>query len=164
MLLALGVGGVFKSIMLVSFSDLFTAFILFLSPIPYPTTLYQAQSTWYMMSDPRSIFSQDPRYGAVRDICETLGYGSDEKSDPRFFHTVSRPATKFRLQFIDSSPSLASFPLVYTDPDVQLCSLDFLEKNQHLFNESAEALASGWPIYPRDSQRFVFRHTQRRDS
>lgn len=108
------------------------------------------------MSASKSIFSQDPGYGKVHDICDALGYKSELKGSPRFYQALSRPAAKHRVQYINSSPGLSELPLLHNDPVVKSCASTFLIKFQHLFKESQEALAFGWPISPRDNDRSAF--------
>ena len=106
-----------------------------------------------VMSASKSIFSQDPGYGKVRDICEALGYKSELKGSSRFYQVLSRPTAKHRLQHANNSPGLTEFPLLHSDPVVKSCASTFLVKFQHLFKESQEAFAFGWPIYSRDNDR-----------
>ncbi|KAK0111084.1 hypothetical protein ONS95_001463 [Cadophora gregata] len=97
---------------------------------------------------------QDPGYSSVRDICSSLGYNSETKTD-RHFKILSTKTSKHRKRFVELCPKLTEFPLSNVAPEVQACALQFLEQHRHLFQDSSEARASQWPTYPADTTKIL---------
>ncbi|KAH7333159.1 hypothetical protein BKA65DRAFT_507293 [Rhexocercosporidium sp. MPI-PUGE-AT-0058] len=101
----------------------------------------------------RPLF-QDPGYDSVRNICASLGYKSETKTE-RHFKILSTKTASYRKSFLDKSPVLAEFPLSNVAPEVQACAAEFLDQYWHLFQDSSEARAFSWPIYPFDRSRIL---------
>ncbi|KAH7381957.1 hypothetical protein BKA64DRAFT_684637 [Cadophora sp. MPI-SDFR-AT-0126] len=110
-------------------------------------------ATSKMASKQRPIL-QDPGYDSVREICASLGYNSETKTD-RHFKILSAKTANYRRSFVESSAALTEFPLSNVAPEVQTCALRFLDHHRHLFPASSEARAFSWPIYPDDKSRIL---------
>jgi hypothetical protein len=108
------------------------------------------------MSDERRFDLYDPKYGRVRELCKDLGYASDRKRTPRSMHYLTTKTTAFRKKFIESTPEIIHFPLEYESAEAQECAARFLTSHVNLFENSAEAQAFSWPIYPADTLRSVY--------
>jgi hypothetical protein len=54
-----------------------------------------------------------------------------------------------------SSAGSYVFPLDHNALEVRRCAKIFLDNEYRLFEETQEALAFSWPIYPRDDEKSV---------
>ncbi|KAH6706469.1 hypothetical protein BKA61DRAFT_139352 [Leptodontidium sp. MPI-SDFR-AT-0119] len=106
-----------------------------------------------MTSKPYPLL-QDPGYDSVREICASLGYKSDTKTE-RHFKILSTKTANHRKKFVEKFPTLIDFPLSNVAPEVQTCAVEFLDQYWHLFQDSNEARAFSWPIYPFDRSRIL---------
>ena len=107
------------------------------------------------MSYPSRIWSLDPKYGKIHDLCKDLGYASTVRGAPRFWHNLRDKTAKHRQKFMRSSAESYVFSLDHNSPEVRRCAKTFLDNEYCLFEETQEALAFGWPIYTRDDEKFV---------
>ncbi len=119
------------------------------------------KSNWKVkMSELNQLILHDPKYGSVRQICRALGYSfeggnSERRKPPRSVSLLRSITGKFRKQFVGHYFGLDYFPLDYQSPEVQQCVSQFLTEHARLFEDSDQARQLGWPIYPRDSEKYV---------
>lgn len=75
-----------------------------------------------------------PKYGKVLQLCEELGYGSNDTKGPQYCRELSRRTNQHRQRFIEQNvQEFAEFPLYYEHEDVQRCASTFLANNGHMF-------------------------------
>ena len=77
--------------------------------------------------------------GHVLPLCNELGYGSNEKGDPRYHNMFRQKVIEHRKRFISHNMMHGSqFPWDYHHEDVQRCARSFLQDNSQLFSQEEE--------------------------
>ena len=107
------------------------------------------------MSYSSRIWSLDPKYGKIYDLCKELGYASTAKKDSRFWHDLRDKTAKHRRKFTTSATGPSPFSFDHNASEVRLCAKTFLDNENHLFDATPEALAFGWPTCPRDNEKSI---------
>jgi hypothetical protein len=82
----------------------------------------------------KMVSYKSPPYGKVRDLCTLLGYGSNDKNDPRYWEAFRSKMATHRQEFMKTSPDLSSFPLDFDDSSVKKCVTKLLNKNSVPFD------------------------------
>lgn len=96
----------------------------------------------------------DPGYGSISSICKRLGYGAENKKDPRYYTKLSKPTAAFRKEYLQHL-ELQEFPFVHYAPQARQCAGDFLRKYSHFFPSETDAVNNRRPTYPRDADEYV---------
>ena len=81
---------------------------------------------------------RNPGYEGVRELCASLGYGSDLKKHPRSSHTFRVKIAKHRRTFMNTTSNPTQFPLDCNDTLVRDCVSNLLEGNSVEFMGSQD--------------------------
>jgi len=99
------------------------------------------------------------KYGKIADLVTSLNYNSTRgRGTARPYSDLTTKTLKHRKDFIknvlEERDPPATFPVIFDDPDAQLCASKFLEENVTLF-EGASPMLDSKLAYPTDSGEII---------